>query len=104
MEARIILDDPETPSKLQAITRAMKEAMDLDDRGRMRVLDREMRRICSGIRSEMQDLHCSADPELLIALWSTAQINHADGLEYARADSAPEPDAVIPPLDPDPVP
>lgn len=91
-----ILDDPATPGKLHEISEAMKEAAYLDHRGEVNLLDLELRRICSGIRDEMRDLDGRADPDLLIALWSTAQINHADGLEYAKSGSRPESDAVIP--------
>jgi hypothetical protein len=96
MAATLILDDPETPVKLHEISEAMKEAAYLDHRGEVSLLNLEMRRICSGIRDEMRDLDGHADPDLLIALWCTAQISHSDGLEYAKNGSRPEPDAVIP--------
>jgi hypothetical protein len=96
MAATTTLDDPATPTKLHEISEAMKEARYLDDRGRMHALDLELSRICSRIRDEVRDLQGRADPDLLIALWSTAQISHADGLEYARTDSGPGADAVSP--------
>jgi len=93
MTATAFLDDPATPLKLHQISVAMKEASYSDDRGRMRALDLELKRICLRIRDEMRYLHGRADPDLLIALWSTAQLSHAAGLEYAKTDSRPAPEA-----------
>jgi hypothetical protein len=92
MAATDTLADPTTPAKLHEISEAMKEARFIDDRGRVHALDMELGRISSRIRDEVRALHGRADPDLLIALWSTAQLSHADGLEYARTDSRPEPE------------
>jgi hypothetical protein len=97
MAATQILDDPATPKKLQEISEAMKEAEYLDHRGEVSLLNLEMRRICTRIREEIRDLDGPADPDLLIALWCTAQISHSDGLEYAKTGSRPQPDTVITP-------
>jgi hypothetical protein len=96
MAATTVLDDPATPTRLHEIREAMEDARYLDQRGRLNALSLELRGICSKIRVEMHDLRGRADPDLLIALWSTGQISHADGLEYARTDGRPAPDPGIP--------
>jgi len=83
MSATITLDDPATPAKLHEISEAIKEARSHDHLGHVQALNLKLEWISSKIRDEMRGLDGRADPELLIALWSSAQLSHADGLEYA---------------------
>jgi len=83
MSATITLDDPATPAKLHEISEAIKEARSHDQLGHVQALNVKLEWISSKIRIEMRALAGRADPELLIALWSSGQISHAGGLEYA---------------------
>jgi hypothetical protein len=92
MAATITLDDPATPARLHELSMAIKEARYLDHIGHLQALSLKLERICSKIRDEMRDLDGRADPELLIALWRSAQISHAEGLEYAKTGKRANPD------------
>jgi hypothetical protein len=94
MAANTLLDDAATPAMLQRISVEMEEARYRDNRGRLNALTLELKRICTRIRDELRDLNSCADPDLLIVLWSTDQISHGDGLEYARTTGSSGPDAV----------
>ncbi len=98
MAATITLDDPATPARLHEITVAIREARSHDHLGHVQALNLKLERICEKIRDEMQGIDGRADPELLIALWSSAQISHAEGLEYAHSgerSSPPQEDLLV---------
>ena len=90
MTATPFLDDPSTPARLKDLRTDLAIAVDRDDRGRAQHVKLQIRRLCASIREEVQGLRGRADPELLIALWSTAQMTHARGREYA-GEGAPPP-------------
>ncbi len=94
MAATPLLNDPATPVKLRDMSEALVKAVDRDDRGRIHHLKLELARFSASIREEVRRLQGRADPDLLIALWSSAQMPHARGLEYASEGSRPDP-AVI---------
>ena len=95
MAAILTLDDSATPVTLQRIAVGLKEAGYLDRMGQIHALNLELRLISTKIRDEIRELAGTADPELLIALWSSDQISHADGVEYARTGSSSKPDEII---------
>jgi hypothetical protein len=53
------------------------------------MLNKEYSGICGRLRAEIASLQGTADPELLIALWSTGQISHEGGVEYAHTGRKP---------------
>jgi hypothetical protein len=90
-----ILDDPGTPARLRGLRDAMRNAKNVEDRGALHTLERELSKISSLLCAEVRSLNGSADPELLIALWSTAQLGHVEGVEYANTDARPSPEPEV---------
>ncbi len=94
MAATPFLDDPSTPARLRDLNEALKKAVDRDDRGRVHHLNLELKRLSASIRDEVISLHGRANPDLLIALWTSAQMTHSRGLEYAGEGAVLEPEPV----------
>jgi len=89
MSVTSVLDNAATPQRLHALRLAIKQALWAENRGQSVLLNREYVRICTRLREEVAALQGTADAELLISLWSTAQISHAGGVEYAHTGQPP---------------
>ena len=98
MAAKTFLDDPSTPAKLRDLSEALVKAVDRDDRGHIQQIKLELGKMSTGIREEVRLLNGRANPDLLIALWSTAQMTFARGIEYASEGAHKEPTPVPEPL------
>ena len=68
---------------------AIKQALRVENRGQSQLLSKEYTLLCTKLRTEIANLSSSADPELLIALWSTDQLSHEGGVEYAHSGRPP---------------
>jgi hypothetical protein len=89
MSVTEVLDDVATPRRLHSLRLAMQQASLAENRGQVAMLDRQYTELCTRIRQAVASFNGKADAELLICLWSTAQLSHAGGVEYARAGQSP---------------